>query len=201
MSAIVTINIRPDIMDELQKLEHLSLVSKVCTELDNHLGLNDKDLAEFVINLAEKNDTFDKFKKVLEENGAEFADSLIANLLRLIQKMKPKPKAKDVDVNKENKTVKDDRELKKKLFPGLALPNDPTVRYMLKDEEEDDIVKKKEDKEVASGMMDELEALLNKPLTETKVEKDRDRKRKRRSRSRERDSEKQNKEKERDRKK
>ncbi len=31
-------------MDELQKLEHLSLVSKVCTELDNHLGLNDKDL-------------------------------------------------------------------------------------------------------------------------------------------------------------
>jgi len=31
-------------MDELQKLEHLSLVSKVCTELDNHLGMNDKDL-------------------------------------------------------------------------------------------------------------------------------------------------------------
>ena len=30
--------------DELRKLEHLSLVSKVCTELDNHLGLNDKDL-------------------------------------------------------------------------------------------------------------------------------------------------------------
>ena len=33
-------------MDELQKLEHLSLVSKVCTELDNHLGLNDKDLGK-----------------------------------------------------------------------------------------------------------------------------------------------------------
>jgi len=33
-------------MDELQKLEHLSLVSKVCTELDNHLGMNDKDLGE-----------------------------------------------------------------------------------------------------------------------------------------------------------
>ena len=33
-------------MDELEKLEHLSLVSKVCTELDNHLGLNDKDLGE-----------------------------------------------------------------------------------------------------------------------------------------------------------
>lgn len=37
---------RPE-MDELGKLEHLSLVSKICTELDNHLGLNDKDLGEF----------------------------------------------------------------------------------------------------------------------------------------------------------
>ena len=31
-------------MDEIQKLEYLSLVSKICTELDNHYGLNDKDL-------------------------------------------------------------------------------------------------------------------------------------------------------------
>lgn len=37
-------------MDEVAKLEHLSLVSKVCTELDNHLGLNDKDLGEFFFN-------------------------------------------------------------------------------------------------------------------------------------------------------
>ena len=31
-------------MDEIEKLEYLSLVSKICTELDNHYGLNDKDL-------------------------------------------------------------------------------------------------------------------------------------------------------------
>lgn len=31
-------------VDELSQLEYLSLVSKVCTELDNHLGINDKDL-------------------------------------------------------------------------------------------------------------------------------------------------------------
>lgn len=35
-------------MDELQKLEYLSLVSKVCTELENHLGLNDKDLGMII---------------------------------------------------------------------------------------------------------------------------------------------------------
>lgn len=34
-------------MEELQQLEQLSLVSKICTELDNHLGINDKDLGEF----------------------------------------------------------------------------------------------------------------------------------------------------------
>lgn len=35
-------------MDELEKLEHLSLVSKICTELENHLGLNDKDLGKLL---------------------------------------------------------------------------------------------------------------------------------------------------------
>ena len=53
-------------------------------------------------------------------------DSLIANLLRLIQKMKPIPKVKE----KENIIAEQqsDIEIKKKLFPGLALPNDPSVR-------------------------------------------------------------------------
>lgn len=36
-------------MDEVEKLEYLSLVSKICTELENHLGMNDKDLGKFVI--------------------------------------------------------------------------------------------------------------------------------------------------------
>ena len=35
-------------MDELEKLEELSLVSKICTELENHLGMNDKDLGEYI---------------------------------------------------------------------------------------------------------------------------------------------------------
>ena len=34
-------------MEEIQKLEHLSLVSKICTELDNHLGLKEKELGKF----------------------------------------------------------------------------------------------------------------------------------------------------------
>jgi len=80
-------------MEELRRLEHLSLVSKVCTELDNHYSMNDKDLAEFIIDLAEKNSGFSAFKKALTDNGAEFADSFIENILRIINHMMPKTKA------------------------------------------------------------------------------------------------------------
>ncbi|KAG1664918.1 ATP-dependent RNA helicase DHX8 [Nymphon striatum] len=132
-------------MDELKKLEHLSLVSKVCTELDNHLGLNDKDLAEFIIALAEKNDTIDKFKKVLVENGAEFPDSFTSNLLRLIQHMKPKKLSENSKIDAVDRT---DLELKKEKFPFLAIPNDPKVRVMLEEDVKD-----------AVDTMAELEAL------------------------------------------
>ena len=57
---------------ELARLEELSLVSKICTELENHLGIGDKDLAEFIIALAGKNNTADKFKSSLLHNGADF---------------------------------------------------------------------------------------------------------------------------------
>lgn len=97
-----------DASDDIKRLEYLSLVSKVCTELENHLGISEKDLgnvtspfqlkndvktclerhinclqlscaAEFVICLAEKHQTFDEFKAVLVENGAEFTVSADRN--------------------------------------------------------------------------------------------------------------------------
>ncbi|PAA81962.1 hypothetical protein BOX15_Mlig003855g1, partial [Macrostomum lignano] len=81
-------------MDELAQLEHLSLVAKVCTELDNHEGLNDRDLAEFVINIAHRNRSFDAFKARLQQKGATFSDALIAKILALVVAMKPPPPAK-----------------------------------------------------------------------------------------------------------
>ncbi|XP_023311551.1 ATP-dependent RNA helicase DHX8 isoform X2 [Anoplophora glabripennis] len=105
-------------MNEVEKLEYLSLVSKVCTELENHLGMNDKDLAEFIIHLSEKNNTPDTFKKALIENGAEFSDSFMSNLLRIIQHMKPKNKSG------EDQKVQEKDSLAQK-FPGLAIPDEP----------------------------------------------------------------------------
>ncbi|ELK33610.1 ATP-dependent RNA helicase DHX8 [Myotis davidii] len=133
--------------EEVAKLEYLSLVSKVCTELNNHMGINDKDLAEFVISLAEKNTTFDTFKTSLVKNGAEFTDSLISNLLRLIQTMRPPPKSspgKDPVVK-----PKTEKEKLKEFFPVLCQPDNPSVRTML---DEDDV-------KVAVDVLRELEAL------------------------------------------
>ena len=53
-------------------MEELSLISKICTELENHLGINDKVLAEFIIAQAEKHSSFEKFKASLVKNGAQF---------------------------------------------------------------------------------------------------------------------------------
>ena len=141
-----------DGLNELEKLEYLSLISKITSELFNHTGLNDKTLgrkinrfsrmpivsttymywlvfifhiAEFVINLHEQNRSLPEFKKVLNEAGAEFPESFIANLDRLILKMNPKYKKKGDDVNGEAKSETYNPDEKAKLFPGLAMPNDP----------------------------------------------------------------------------
>lgn len=112
-----------DILNDLEKLEKLSLVSKVCTELENHLGINDKDLAEFIIHLAEKNDTFEKFKKVLNEiSGDQYSDSFIQNLLRIIQRMNPSMRKNECLPTKNLNQL--DVLKKKNICPALALPNE-----------------------------------------------------------------------------
>ena len=156
-------------MDELKKLEHLSLVSKVCTELDNHYNLNDKDLAEFIIDLAEKNSSFEKFKKALIEFEAEFSDSFIENLLRLIKHMKPKEDhGKQSDQQPKNKIDKLANNL-----PFLALKNEEIKKEALPT-----ISDQKAD---VSDIMDMLES--NAP---SKRKRSTSRDRKKRSKSRER---------------
>lgn len=167
-------------MEEINQLEQLSLVSKICTELDNHLGINDKDLAEFIIMLSEKNPTLEKFRAALADNGAEFPESFTSNLLRLIQKMKPeKPGTVDikpgtsVDSEKITSVVSE----KRSTFPGLCIPDD------IEQENE----RPEEDEQVASTALSELEALMSKAKSSS-LESVRERQRSRsRSRSKDRD--------------
>ncbi|KAD2028399.1 hypothetical protein E3N88_41991 [Mikania micrantha] len=73
----------------LKKLEYLSLVSKVCTELESHLGFSDKVLAEFIIEIGRKCETVDDFDSKLKQNGAEMPDYFVLTLLKIIHAILP----------------------------------------------------------------------------------------------------------------
>jgi len=147
-------------MEELQALEQLSLVSKVCTELENHLGMNDKTLAEFIIMLAGKSKNEEKFGKYLKKNGADFPDSLVSNLFRLIKTMKPadaKPKAKKKKKENNDPEESEYAVVHRKKYPGLAMPDEEPMKLDIKEENSDD-------EKIAADALNELEALLPKAL-------------------------------------
>lgn len=141
--------------------------------------------AEFIIHLSEKNNTFDSFKKVLIENEAEFSDSFIANLLRIIQHMRPVKTTSDTT---DSHTGGQKSELAYK-FPGLAIPNEQQKKFEYSDNESEDEKQDKKDKkandaDVVDDIMAELEALApSKQATDEKQTK----LTKRKSRSRDRD--------------
>ncbi|KAL8761189.1 MAG: hypothetical protein Q9184_002679 [Pyrenodesmia sp. 2 TL-2023] len=115
-------------MDDLESLELLSLVSKVTSELQNHLGISDKTLAEFVIAQHSKCRSLPDFKSQLEGMGAEFPQSLVESVDRLILTMHPKYKGKKSGSRDDSKAQEPEEELaemekKARIFKGLAVPD------------------------------------------------------------------------------
>lgn len=110
-------------MDDLESLELLSLVSKVTSELQNHLGVGDKTLAEFIIAQHSECKNLDEFQQKLEAMGADLPQSLIESVDRLVLTMHPKFKgAKGRNgASAENGAQKVAE--KTKVFKGLALPD------------------------------------------------------------------------------
>lgn len=120
-------------MDAIAKFQYLSLVGKVVSELDNHLGLKDKDLAEFIINLADTSDSLEartryfflfwshiiqEFRAQLNANGGDdFPEQFVNNLYKLIKVMRPPkrepvPSAPAAPRATENTTYRQDEEMK-----------------------------------------------------------------------------------------
>ena len=113
-------------MDDLVSFEILSLVSKVTSELQNHLGISEKTLAEFVIAQHSKCQSHTDFKTQMENMGAEFPQSLIESLDRLILTMHPKYKAKyngGAAAGNDETGDLDNTDKKTRIFKGLAVPD------------------------------------------------------------------------------
>lgn len=130
-------------MDDLENLEVLSLVSKVTSEINNHLGYDDKTIAEYVIQKHSESNGLKGFKAKLEEDGAEFPQSLIESIDRLCLTLHPRYKKKSA-ANGEEKNdpgqSEDERERKTRVFKGLAIPDKEVVF-----EEEEDATEPKLD--------------------------------------------------------
>lgn len=113
--------------DDIYNLEFLSLVAKITQELVNHTGLNDKTLAEFVIALHNESKSINEFKQKLKDVGANFPDSFVENMDRLILNMHPKHKKKPAATTTVNgsseESALDEADKKRRMFPGLALKN------------------------------------------------------------------------------
>lgn len=115
---------------DLYNLEFLSLVAKITQEIDNHAGINDKTLAEFVISLHDDSHSLPEFKQKLQDVGAGFPDSFVENVDRLILALHPKHKSKKAvadgggsSKNGVEEGTIDELDKKKRIFPGLALKN------------------------------------------------------------------------------
>ena len=91
-----------------EKLQALSLITRVASELGNHLGISDRTLAEFIISKAEKVlkkcikkcsskslsenvliPAARKFQADLLNNGADLTLSVVSQLLSVILEMSP----------------------------------------------------------------------------------------------------------------
>ncbi|KAE8695791.1 ATP-dependent RNA helicase DHX8 [Hibiscus syriacus] len=106
--------------DALKKLEYLSLVSKVSSELQSHVGFSDKTLAEFITEMGRNSNTVEEFDAKLKENGAELPDYFVRTLLTIIHAiLPPKPKASDKESMAENAG-----DGKKSKFNALAIADD-----------------------------------------------------------------------------
>lgn len=109
-------------MDTIEKLEVLNLVSRLTDEISNYTGVNDKTLAEFVLDLHENSKDVEELKQKLSQVGAEFPDSFIENVDRVIRQLHPKYK-KSRKVEGPKKDISE----KEKIFKGLALPDTEPV--------------------------------------------------------------------------
>jgi ATP-dependent RNA helicase DHX8/PRP22 len=128
-------------MDAVAKLRHLSLVQKVVVELDNHLSMPDKDLAEFLVDLASTCPSLSSFSaSVAESGGGEpFPPALLASIYRAVSAIKstpsivpstppvrkrartPEPLPADASPERVSRREKADRIAA--MYPGLAVPD------------------------------------------------------------------------------
>lgn len=108
-------------MDDLEQLEFLSLVSKVTSEINNHMGVSDKTISEFVI--AQHDECVSRDEFIERCAGFDFPKVLGESIDRLIRTMHPKHKATNESNGKDASPPA--QQTRSEKFKGLAIPDKP----------------------------------------------------------------------------
>lgn len=111
----------------MEKLQELSLVSKVCTELENHLGMSDKTLAEFVIDMVRGSISRASFLADIKANDLPLPSALAENLYRIVNTMAPRKPGQGggkAPLSKKKHEIRDDEQLTAADIPGADIPDD-----------------------------------------------------------------------------
>jgi ATP-dependent RNA helicase DHX8/PRP22 len=106
-------------MNELQKLQYLSLVSKVTTELENNVGIADRTVSEFVIETSKGKNTVKEFDRALKDYGAVFPENLVETLWSVIGRMQGVRRP----VVRGSAGQREYLENSKDKYAGLSMPN------------------------------------------------------------------------------
>ncbi|KAL6191719.1 hypothetical protein ACLB2K_038109 [Fragaria x ananassa] len=68
-----------------EKLAYLSLVSRICTELENYNGgFGDKVVAELIAEVGRNCEAVDEFRKVMKQNGVDMPENVMSVLLTIV---------------------------------------------------------------------------------------------------------------------
>jgi ATP-dependent RNA helicase DHX8/PRP22 len=99
-------------MEVLEKLKHFQLLSKILMELESHLGLAEKDLAEYIISMAADCADATEFHTKLSSEE-EFPSQLSDTLFKFIRLMRKKPYGSFAELythsNREQHTITKER--------------------------------------------------------------------------------------------
>ncbi|KAF1913499.1 P-loop containing nucleoside triphosphate hydrolase protein [Ampelomyces quisqualis] len=120
-------------MDDFEHLEVLGLVEKIVCELNSHLGLLDRTLAEFIIAQRVESITFEAFKKKITETGGDaFSSSLLESIDHFVRTMHPAMKAMKA---KPDATHHEQVPMAKgaQTFPGLDLSDHSPIPDSIED--------------------------------------------------------------------
>lgn len=133
-------------MDEIAKLKHISLVSRLTTEIGKQTGVTDKTLAEFVLDIHDSATSTQDFQQKLSEAGADFEEGFVKTLDSIIQTQRPKKtstnssgskpdlasKSNDGGVNGKNDTSNKNKK-SAAVFKGLSIPDGKLGFYLSDD--------------------------------------------------------------------